>query len=239
MGKKRKKYVRPQYVAKEVRIKQGPKKPISKELKIGLIFCGCALVLAIVLFALLYNDGSLPLNDENMPVTEGDNWLVANVGTTSERKFYKLGEVNAVDGFTLDTENIDQVSSAWKMYTFYPNDPDSQIVDYLVMGISNPAESTAQGAQLNYKAYEGNLQISEVEKAILGEDEVDFFTTATLETPEGAEGTQQQLFAYMPARKNTAIMIRVTVNTTERPALTTSEMLDFLKQIADQITLEK
>lgn len=236
MSKRKKKIVRPNYVSKEQRAKQAPKKPIAKELKFGIIFCACALVLAIVLFAILYDDGSLPVKD-GYAVTEG-NALITNTGTTSSPKFYKLGEVQGVEGYTLDTENID-LSNKMKQYTYNADDPDAPVSQYYVTGTNVDWKGSAQSVNDSYGGWAGDIFISDVKTAEVGDHEIDYFTTATPIPEDSDEPVNQQLLAYMPGPRGRAVLTVLTAKIgQDRPELTDEELLAFLGKVYEGITLE-
>lgn len=243
MSKPKKKIVRPQYVAKELRIKKAPKKPVPKELKWGILFCAVALVLAVVLFLVLYDDGSLPMQDGS-PVMEGNNWLIANTGTSTSPKYYKIGEVDGLAGYTLDPEGID--SSGLRVYTYRPDDPDSQVNHYYVTGINMAANVNAESINANYKAWMSNMQVSDVQTVTINGLQIDYFITedmpATGEEDTAqteAAATTQQLICYMPAVRNTSVLMAIVVNTSpEQPAWPTEDLLAMLEDIVGTITLE-
>lgn len=232
MSKKKKKIVRPHYTSKELRIKQAPKKPVPKELKFGIIFCVCALILAVVLFFVLYDDGSLAMQDDK-PVLGAENWLVADVGTSSSHKYYHIGEVEPLPGYTLDEESLDQ--NNLRVYTYRPDDPDSQINHYYVTGINRVPEVNAEAANANYKLY-GGMDISDVQKMTMQSHEVDFFTTATPVVED--TDTYQQMIFYMPAIRNTTVLISISVDTSpDKPPMDTETLLALVDDIMETITL--
>lgn len=69
-GKKKKKIVRPAaYTPKKAEYK-----PMSKKTKLGILIGVCVLAVAIVLFALLYDDGSLKVSGGAIKGAQ-ENWL--------------------------------------------------------------------------------------------------------------------------------------------------------------------
>lgn len=258
-SKRKKKIVKPKYTTKAVRVKQTPKKPIPKELKYGLAFCGAALVIAIVLVIALYNDGSLAMNDEGMPIMEANNWLIANKGSSSEPKYYKIGEINPIEGFAVDETELDDISTNMRIYIFNPDDPDSQISQYYVTATDRQANANAETANSNYRIY-SSLQIGDVQTATMDGQEVHYFTAVLLPSSEQAEETdadsttdtdaaaeetqteapQQQLLAYIPAKRDTTILVSVTLPLSEEvSALTDEALLDILQDIMDQIVVDE
>ena len=78
-GKKKKKLVRPAYAPKKKE-----SKPLTKEQKLGILIGVGVLVLTIVLFALLYDDGSLKVKNGEI-VGAQENWIVADLSQSSSR----------------------------------------------------------------------------------------------------------------------------------------------------------
>lgn len=243
MAKKKKKIVKPQYTTREQRAKQAPKKPMPKELKWGLIFVGVALVVAIILFALLYDDGSLPMKDGEAVME--DNWLIANVSTSSSPKYYKVGEIAPIDGFSLTDE--DNGTDTLKVYTYRPDDPDSTIDYYYVTGINGTPEDNAHTINDNYRAWMTELEVGPVEHVTIDDKDVDYFTSATppvteeelAEAPEGIEYTRQYLSAYIPGIRDTSVLVSVVVKTSmEYPGLTDAEYVELLEEIMASIAFE-
>lgn len=243
MGKKRKKIVRPQYTTKEVRIKQAPKKPVPKELKWGLIFVAVALVVAIILFFALYDDGSLPVKD-GVAVME-DNWIVANTGTTSSPKYYKIGEVAPIEGFALTDEDFG--TDTLKVFTYRPEDSESRIDYYTVAGIKGVPADNVQTINDTYASWMTELEVGPVEHVTIGDMDVDYFTSATppvteeelAQAPEGFEYTKQYLNAYVPSVRDTSVLVTVVVKTSmEYPGMSDAEFVEVLEEITDAITFE-
>lgn len=255
--KQKKKIIRPQYTTKAVRIKKAPKKPVPRELKYGIAFCAVALVAAIVLVIALYNDGSLALNEEGLPVMEANNWLVANKGSSSDPKYYKVGEISPLDGFSVEEDTLEDMSMNMRIYNFLADDPDSQITQYYATATDRPAKDNAETANANYLLYYDSLQISDVRTAAIDGLEVHYFTTASLpssaQEETEADGTadaaaqeetqsetpQQQLLAYIPAKRDTTILVAVTVSPSEESSVWTEDaLLAVLQDITDHIVVD-
>ncbi|MBQ2709204.1 MAG: hypothetical protein IJF67_13135, partial [Clostridia bacterium] len=61
--------------------------------------------LAILLFALLYSDGSLKVKNGVVQVN-GENNLIANAGSTTEPRYFKVGQTSEVEGYTMTSEPL-------------------------------------------------------------------------------------------------------------------------------------
>ncbi len=84
--------------------KQNGKKPYLSKRDIALL---CVLVAAVVvgaIFLFRYDDGALKVQDGKV-VAEGDNWLIVNGSNTrGGRRYYKLGEVGELEGYTREAQ---------------------------------------------------------------------------------------------------------------------------------------
>lgn len=79
------------------------KKPYLSKRDI-LILAGvlAAIVVAVVLFNLLYDDGSLDVVD-GVAQVQGENSLLVNAGTANSPRYYKLGQLASVEGYALES----------------------------------------------------------------------------------------------------------------------------------------
>lgn len=256
---KKKKIVRPQYVPKEERQKQQPKEPMSKGLKYGLIAGACVLVIAIVLFAIFYDDGSLPSQD-SVVVTEGDNWIVVNKGTNTSPKFYKQGEIEPMDGYVLDENLSDTDARGIKTFAYAPEDELDPVKNYQVRGVNSKPEEIIESVYTSYGAWGSYLyDMHPIQTVTLDGREVTYFiadgmtvpeeegegedTTAEDTTDEAAsqESTQvtQEIICYVPSIRDTCILILLTVEITEdQPPLEEAELLAKIEEAISHITFE-
>lgn len=291
---KKKKIVRPQYISKEQRARQAPKKPMAKWLKLSIIYCSIALVIAIILFAIFYDDGSLPMQDGN--VVMEDNWIVVNKGTSSDQKYYKVGEIaGAIDGFAPDEGGADTSNSSLILYNFHPEDESSRITRYSISGTNAKAESVSQTGHDNFVMYYPDMEIGDVQKVDLHGHAFYYFASKMLPTtpeeevaealeegedvaagdedagdapepeatdapdaadedvPAGGEDTPeaqpeeteaeqltQQMYIYVPAIRDTSVLITVTINYGEdQPEMTDEELQAIADSILHTIVLDE
>lgn len=234
MSKKKRKIVRPKYTAKSIRIQQAPKKPIPKELKFGIIFSVAALILAVILFFALYDDGSLPMQD-GAPVMAGENWLIVNKGSSGDPKYYKVGEINTPDGYTADEP---ETQTNLRIYTFRPDDAGSLIDHYYATGINGKPVDVSETANSNYIAWGTGMEISEVKTAVVGGKEVYYFTT--IAQPSDETETQHLLVAYLPAPRDSSILVSIAVpSSTDAADFDEAALLGILGEIEPTIVLEE
>lgn len=233
-GKKKKKLVRPAYAPKKKE-----SKPLTKEQKLGILIGVGVLVLAIVLFALLYDDGSLKVKNGEI-VGAQENWIVADLSQSSSRhKYYKLGEVEPLEGFTEDTESTLQTSSnLTTVFAAKPNDENAAISSYYVTGVARKADEMI--AEVHERFPQWGYECGDITTLTLDDGtEMPYFISSY--TPaEGQDGyASQSVCAYIPAQHSASVLISLSNNLTEgREALSDEAVEQWLKAIAGTITVE-
>lgn len=169
MGKK--KIVRPKYVAKVNRKKE----PMSAKLKIGLWAGGGLLVLALLLFLLLYNDGSLPLRD-NQIANKEDTWIISKLQVARGDKYYKLGEVSEpLEGFVLDPDMTIKSDANETSFWYKPTNTECQVESYYISGVSASVAEMTESLPAQFAIYTPQSTISEVNTAIVAGREASYF----------------------------------------------------------------
>lgn len=100
-----------------------------------------AVILALVLIWLGYSffygpGGSLPSWGGKLRGVK-DNWIVTDLSESGAEKYFKLGEMEAPEGYTLDEEM--STASDEKVQAFYyrADDPDAAITHIYVSGVPN------------------------------------------------------------------------------------------------------
>ncbi len=196
---KKKKIVKPHYIPKDQRKKN---KPMAKETKILILGICAAVIVAAVLFAIFYDDGSLPVRD-GVVVTEGDNWIVGNLGTSSSPKYYKFGELTPLEGFTEDPDMSVKSDDNVKDYWFAADDESQEISAYYVCAVAQEPEQIAQTVHDQHIAFYGEGgSVGDVQSITLNGLEGAYFTSlfsqAVVEETEPeatdatADGAQQE-----------------------------------------------
>ena len=196
---KKKRIVKPHYIPKDQRKKN---KPMAKETKILILGICAAVIVAAVLFAIFYDDGSLPVRD-GVVVTEGDNWIVGNLGTSSSPKYYKFGELTPLEGFTEDPDMSVKSDDNVKDYWFAADDESQEISAYYVCAVAQEPEQIAQTVHDQHIAFYGEGgSVGDVQSITLNGLEGAYFTSlfsqAVVEETEPeatdatADGAQQE-----------------------------------------------
>ena len=106
------------------------KKPfLTKKEIIALVAIVAAIALAILLFNLLYDDGSLDVVDGVVQTENFDNSVIVQDHIGDETKYFKVAEVGELEGYTREREeNSADANLATFVYT--PEDETSPI-DYI------------------------------------------------------------------------------------------------------------
>ena len=128
------------------------KKPfLTKKEIIALVVIVAVIALAILLFNLLYDDGSLEMVDGVAQTENLETSLITSESIGDEVKHFKVGEVGEIAGYTRErSENTVDANRA--SYIYRPEDEDSP-VDYLrISAGGDTPEQLATTALWNYSA---------------------------------------------------------------------------------------
>lgn len=101
--------------------------------------------LALALFIGLYDDGALKVKNGAVRV-EGQNNLIVNAGTGYEPRYYKLGQLTDIDGYTMAASPMDAIVNA---YTYTP-EAESLIDNITVRTYALDADTYASASEENY-----------------------------------------------------------------------------------------
>ena len=126
------------------------KKPfLTKKEIIALVAIVAAIALAILLFNLLYDDGSLDVVDGAVQTENFDNSVIVQDHIGDETKYFKVAEVGELEGYTREREeNSANANLATFVYT--PEDETSPI-DYIrISSGSYPPDELIARSVYNY-----------------------------------------------------------------------------------------
>lgn len=223
------------------RKKKSKHRPLTqKEKRLILIGIG-VLVLAAILFAIFYDDGSLPMRGEDV-VTEGaqqmlsyaidpetgeraaepsesevavlnTNWLITNFGSSSKPKYYKLAEISVPDGFyrRQDTNKSNQETDFW----FYPEDESTGTVNFVYFsGSTEKYHEIPNDTSAMVSAYNESCEVSEVFNGpIGGKDAYYYYYSASNTNQEtGVVEYSQSFNCYFQGPRDSTIVMLLTVS---------------------------
>ena len=145
------------------------KKPfLTKKEIIALVAIVAAIAVALILGSLLYDDGSLDLVDGEIQTENLESSLIVNTGSAEEPKYFKVGEVGDVAGYT--RERVEGSGTTYASFRYYPEDEASP-VEYL--NVAPGARTPAAMAQNSYLSYIGASSVLGVAPDGIQEIEID------------------------------------------------------------------
>ena len=149
------------------------KKPyLTKKDIIWTVVIIAVLVLAIVLFNLLYDDGSLKVVD-GVVQTEGVNSLVFNDGSANNPRYFKLGQLSDVEGYTLTSSPIGSDENVVE-YTYTP--ADESPIDSITCYAYPYAADVLSNAMASSLSSSSGLECSEMQTMESNDHTVYYFT---------------------------------------------------------------
>lgn len=132
----------------------GFKKPAGKKkafTKKDIIYTSLIVAAVVIFIAVL----AIVISNDDFIRTKGgrlqmeDNWLIAEYAKKNGTKYYQIGEVADIEGFTLGTE-----SAGNTLKTYHPDDmTDNTAVIYVGATVSNHAEMAAYLSALTSASY--------------------------------------------------------------------------------------
>lgn len=123
---------------------------ISKKELIILCVVVAALIVALILFNVFYNDGSLKVIN-GVAQTLGSNSLIVKGNGTD--KYYKVGQLADIDGYTLTSAPIGSDENVLR-YTYTPDDPSVADTAIFSCYIAT-ADTLIEALAASYDLYDG------------------------------------------------------------------------------------
>lgn len=202
------------------------------------------IILVVVLFNIFYDDGSLPMVDGAV-VTEGQNSLVATTGYSTDTKYFKLGQLADVEGYTLSS--VPAINDAnLAEYTYTPNE-ESAIDDIIVNAYTYDYKLLGESTRLTLASVD---QVSCDEEMtatkINGLDVIYFIYNQERMPAEDAEEAtveiseyMQSLSAYINVGKERTIVVHVrNAAASEDEYVDNAVLVDALNEILPAISYE-
>ena len=159
----------------EIRRKQKKQKEFLDKHGKTIAIASAAAVVVIVAVWLLCSlligpGGSIPNFFGTLQGVE-DNWLITNTGSTSKPKYFKMGEFDAPEGYTLDPNY--QATTDAKNQTFYFNadDENSAVKSVYVSGVANKTAAEMLETVVGYGYY---ASAEEAQTATIGGHDVHY-----------------------------------------------------------------
>ena len=167
--------------------RKSAKKPyLSKRDILIVVGVIAVIVIGIVLFNLLYDDGSLDVVD-GVAQVQGENSLLINAGSANNPRYFKLGQLADIEGYTLESAPAG-VDENVREFTYVP-EGDSPYDEITVNANANAADILCAATLAAYSSAE-NTVCSEQMSMDLDGREVLYFTYQREYADETADGSE-------------------------------------------------
>ena len=167
--------------------RKSAKKPyLSKRDILIVVGVIAVIVIGIVLFNLLYDDGSLDVVD-GVAQVQGENSLLINTSSANNPRYYKLGQLADIEGYALESAPAG-VDENVREFTYVP-EGDSPYDEITVNANANAADILCAATLAAYSSAE-NTVCSEQMSMDLDGREVLYFTYQREYADETADGSE-------------------------------------------------
>ena len=167
--------------------RKSAKKPyLSKRDILIVVGVIAVIVIGIVLFNLLYDDGSLDVVD-GVAQVQGENSMLINAGSANNPRYYKLGQLADIEGYALESAPAG-VDENVREFTYVP-EGDSPYDEITVNANANAADILCAATLAAYSSAE-NTVCSEQMSMDLDGREVLYFTYQREYADETADGSK-------------------------------------------------
>ena len=167
--------------------RKSAKKPyLSKRDILIVVGVIAVIVIGIVLFNLLYDDGSLDVVD-GVAQVQGENSMLINAGSANNPRYYKLGQLADIEGYALESAPAG-VDENVREFTYVP-EGDSPYDEITVNANANAADILCAATLAAYSSAE-NTVCSEQMSMDLDGREVLYFTYQREYADETADGSE-------------------------------------------------
>ena len=176
----------------------------KKEITITAVVAG-VVIIALALFIALYDDGALNVSDGTVQ-TAGENSLIVNAGTGYNPRYYKLGQLAEIEGYTLVSveTGVDENVLGY----IYTPDGDSPIDSISVAAYLQDAAVYAEGSAQSYES-DSSMETSGVQTAKDDGHTVRYLTFRQKPIEGSESALVQALHGYVDVGENRMIYILV------------------------------
>lgn len=224
----------------------------------------CVVLVAVAIGAILlftYDDGALKYKDGKI-VDPGENWLIVNGNTKGGRRYYKLGEVSDIPGYTMEAQPFPSDANLIQ-FNYSPEAEDGAITGVTIYGSAYDPARLSQSSSRMVGGVENSV-VSDIAKDTAGGVEYTYYTytheyyapdetveEATSETEEAAEEApaeadetpnrfEQAITGYMNAPHDGSIVITVSAKADSADGyLPEDQLKEALGQAIAAVTLEE
>ena len=217
-----------------------------------IILCVVLAVLAVgAILLFTYDDGALKVKNGKI-VDPGENWLIVNGNTKGGRRYFKLGEVGDIPGYTMAREPF-MSDDNLTQFNYAPEAEDSAVTGITISASAYDPARLADGNAQMVASVKGSA-VSDVATDRAGDIEYTYYTytheyyadEAPAEEAAGEKADDgapnhfdQALNAYLPAANNRSIVIAISAKADSADSyLTEDQLKETLAQAVAAVTLE-
>ena len=153
--------------------KAAQKKPYLSKKDI-VILCVLLVVLAIgAILLFTYDDGALKVKDGRI-VDPGENWLIVNGNLKGGHRYFKLGEVGEIPGYTMEPQPF-MTDDNLHQYNFKPEDENSAVTGITVSASAYDPARLAEGNAKMVASVKDSV-VSDIATGKAGDVEYTYYT---------------------------------------------------------------
>lgn len=177
------------------------KKPYlsKKDIIILCLLLAVVAVGAILLFT--YDDGALKVKDGKI-VDPGENWLIVNGNTRGGRRYFKVGEVGDIDGYTREAQPFASDDNLYQ-FNYTPEAEDSAVTGIAISASAYDPVRLAEG-NASLVAAVKDTTVSDVATDKAGELEYSYYTYTRAYHVDDADAEAEDAEAEAPAEEEAA-----------------------------------
>ena len=147
-----------------------------------IILCVVLAVLAVgAILLFTYDDGALKVKDGKI-VDPGENWLIVNGNTKGGRRYFKLGEVGDIPGYTLSPEPFVSDDNLTQ-FKYTPEAEDSAVTGIVISASAYDPERLSEGNARMVAGVKGTA-VSDIATDRAGDVEYTYYTYTQAYTAE-------------------------------------------------------
>lgn len=183
--------------------KAAEKKPYLSRRDI-VILCVVLAVLAVgAILLFTYDDGALKVKNGKI-VDPGENWLIVNGNTKGGRRYFKLGEVGDIPGYTLSPEPF-MSDDNLTQFKYTPEAEDSAVTGIVISASAYDPARLSEGNARMVAGVKG-AAVSDIATDRVGDVEYTYYTytqeyTAEEEADAAEEAPAEDAEAEAPAEE--------------------------------------
>ncbi len=194
-------------------------------------------VLVAAGFALFGGDPPLPVQDSIANVG-GSYWLLTDKGTDARPKPYRIATFTPLRGFSHNEQVGNPVTPTEPLYQMEPDQPESPLYAYVLRGTNRKTDALSRAGHDNIRSLYTDVGALQT-RAFAGREGYYFFASGMEAFPAGEAAFLQDLFVYLPASRDSSVMIDISLRLENASQmLPEADLLRLADEIAMTLTFD-